>query len=74
MTRLEALIALLAIPDEPCMVRRRRYTYAHDPRRDPWQIKRNLGIAYCEHQRQAWTNGDISAVVSVRRLKMVKRA
>jgi hypothetical protein len=74
MTRLEALTALLAIPDEPCMTRRWAYTYARDPRRDPWQIKRNLGIAYVEYRRQAWTNGDISAVVCVRKLRMVKRA
>ena len=75
MTRAEALAALLAIPDEPCMPPRvRHYTYARDPRRDPWVIKRELGIAYAERCRQEWTNGDISCVVSVRRLRMVRRA
>lgn len=34
---------------------------------DPWEIKRDLGIAYVERMRQEWTDGDISCVVSVRR-------
>ena len=75
MTRPEALTLLLSQPDEPCMPRRtRHFTYARAPRRDPWVIKRDLGVAYAEHQRQAWTNGDISCVVSVRRMRLVKRA
>ena len=77
-TRIEALILLLALPDEPCMPpRSRHYICARDPQRDPWVRKRELGIAYAEHMRQEWTNGDISCVVSVRRqpmLKMVRRA
>jgi hypothetical protein len=74
MTRPEALTLLLSQPDEPCLHRGYHYVYARDPRRDPWEIKRALGIAYAEHCRQAWTNGDISCVISVRRLRMVKRA
>ena len=74
MTRLEALSALLALPDEICLRRGYRYVYARDPRRDPWQIKRELGTAYAERCRQEWTNGDISCVVSVRRLRIVRRA
>ena len=86
MTRPEALAALLALPNPPGDYGY-RYTYARHPngacgplsaRRnassDPWQIKRDLGIAFAEHSRQAWTNGDISCVVSVRRLRMVRRA
>ncbi len=73
MTRPEALAALLALPNPPGDYGY-RYTYARDPRRDPWQIKRALGVAYCEWQRQDHINGDISCIVSVRRLRMVKRA
>ena len=74
MTRAEALAALLAIPDESCMPPRvRHYTYARDPKRDPWVIKRELGIAYAERRRQDWTNGDISCVVSVRRQTRLRR-
>ena len=72
---IEAFAVLLARPDPPDLVGRgRHYTCTRDTRRDPWQIKRALGMAYVEHQRQAWTGGDISCVVSVRRMKMVKRA
>jgi hypothetical protein len=68
MTRQEALIKLLAMPDPPELTGRgRHYVAARDPRRDPWVIKRELGIAYAERRRQDWTNGDISCVVSVRR-------
>lgn len=82
MTRHEALAALLALPDEPCLLgllgqpRGRTYTYARDPLRDPWTIKRDLGVAYAERARQEWTDGDISCVVSFRRqpLKIVMRA
>ena len=75
MTRQEALIKLLAMPDPPELIGRgRHFVSARDPRRDPWKIKRALGVAYCEWQRQEHTNGDISCVVSVRRLRMVKRA
>ena len=73
MTRPEALAALLALPNPPGDYGYHQ-TQPRDPRRDPWQIKRELGIAFCEWQRQEWTNGDISCVVSVRRLRMVKRA
>lgn len=75
MTRAEALAALLALPDPPELIGRgRHYTYARDPRRDSWQIKRELATAYVERTRQEWTDGDISCVVSVRKLRMVKRA
>lgn len=75
MTRAEALTRLLALPDPPDLAGRgRHYTCARDPKRDPWKLKRELGIAYAERMRQEWTNGDISCVVSVRRLRMVKRA
>jgi hypothetical protein len=72
MTRPEALAKLAALPDLPGMGR--HYTVARDPKRDPWVIKRALGIAHNEWLRQEWTDGDISCVVSVRRLRMVKRA
>jgi hypothetical protein len=73
MTRPEALAKLLALPDEPCMPPRgRHYTHARDPKRDPWIIKRELGIAYVEHRRQDHSGGD--SVVSVRRMRLVKRA
>lgn len=76
MTRVEALIALLALPD-PSDLRGRgyHYTYARDPRRDPEEIKRDLGTAYVTHRRQEH-GADISCVVSVRRwpaLKMVRK-
>jgi hypothetical protein len=75
MTRAEALTKLLALPNESCLAPiGRHYTCARDPKRDPWVIKRELGIAYAERMRQEWTNGDISCVVSVRRLRMVRRA
>ncbi len=75
MTRQEALILLLSLPDEPGLASIGcHYTYARDPRRDPWTVKRELGIAYAKRCRQEWTNGDISCIVSVRRLKIVKRA
>ena len=76
-TRIEALMAILALPDEPCMSRDYRYTCARDPRRDPDVIKRDLGVAYVQHRRQQHAHGDVSCVVSVRRqpiLKLARRA
>lgn len=73
MTRLEALTLLLAMPNPPGNFGS-HLTRVRDPKRDPWQVKRDLGIAYVEHRRQRWANGDISCVVSVRRLKIVRSA
>lgn len=74
--RAAALIALLALPDSPCLVGRGYHsTCPRDPRRDPELIKRDLGTAYVEWRRQDHADG--SAVVSVRRslrLRMVQSA
>jgi hypothetical protein len=62
MTRAEALTRLLALPNEPCLAPiGRRYTYARDPKRDPWVIKRELGIAYAEHCRQDRTGRTVTS-------------
>lgn len=77
MTRLDAYIAILALPDESGMPRRaNRRTYGPKPGVDPWQVKKALGIAFAEHQRQNWTDGDISRVVRVRRqpLRLMRKA
>jgi hypothetical protein len=66
----ESLAALLAQPDPPELIglRRHVWTQPRDPRRDPEVLKRDLATAYVQHRRQErqW-QGDISAVVSVRR-------
>lgn len=69
MTRPEALAALLARhPVE------RAYVLTQPGRPDSDAIKRDLGTAYVERRRQEWTDGDISCVVSTRRLRIVRRA
>lgn len=72
MTRYEAFVALLALPDPPGMVRGHHQVCARS--RDPWELKRQLGVAYVEHRRQDWMDGDISCVVAVRKLKIARRA
>lgn len=70
--------ALLNRPDPPDLPPRgHRVTCERDPRRDPWELKRLLGVAYIEHVRQAWVNGDISSVVATHRyarLRVVRSA
>lgn len=75
MTRLDAMIILLELPDEDCMHRGYRYTVPRDPRRDSEIIKRDLGTAYVAYRRQEM-GVDISRVVSVRRhvLRLVREA
>lgn len=74
MTAIEALIIILSSPDPPDLARRGfRYTQPGDWLRRN-EIKRDLGTAYVERMRQEWTDGDISRVISVRRLRMVKHA
>jgi hypothetical protein len=73
--RAEALLELLAMPDEPCLRRAHHLILSRDPKQPVDLIKRNLGMAYIEHRRQA--HADISYVVSFarrERLKIVKRA
>ena len=66
MTRQQALLEALALPDPADLPPRRHHqTAPRDPRRDPELIKRDLGTAYVEHARQA--GRDISCVVSRRR-------
>lgn len=75
MTRLDAMIILLELPDEACMHRGYHYTVPRDPRRDAEIIKRDLGTAYVAYRRQEM-GVDISRVVSVRRhvLRLVREA
>lgn len=72
MTRIDALMLLLAMPDPPEMRRAYRYTCPRDPLIDPDIIKRNLGTAYVTHRRQD-RGADISCVVSVRRISAQKQ-
>lgn len=88
MTPAEALVALLAAPIHPSLIGLEAIGYKYKlPRHpngrccaecsrtnsDPELIKRDLGTAYVTWRRQAH-GVDISCVVSVRRLRMVKRA
>jgi hypothetical protein len=68
------MLILLAMPDPPELRRGYRYTCARDQRRDAEVIKRDLATAYVAHRRQEWADGDISTIVSVRRLRIVRRA
>lgn len=63
MTRAEALIALLAQPDESGL-KRHGYRRTQAGRGDPELIKRALGVAHVTWLRQEHTGGDISCVVS----------
>lgn len=71
-TRAEAIILLLAQPDEPCL--RRGYIYTQNRLGDADVLKRRLALAYVEHRMQA--HADISCVVrSARnRYRLVRRA
>lgn len=65
---------LLSLPDPPDLVGRGHHqTYAGSAARRE-QIKRDLGTAFVQWSRQMWTDGDISRVVSVRRMRVVRRA
>jgi len=63
-TRAEAIIALLALPDEPYLRRGYHYTCPRDQRRDPEVTKRDLGTAYVTWRRQ--DHADASCVMSLR--------
>ena len=71
MTRAEALTLLLTLaPPAALPVERigHHYTYP-EHKGDPEFIKRDLGMAYVQHRRQAYAGGD--SVVSVQRRPMV---
>jgi hypothetical protein len=72
MTREEALIELLALPDEPCLcgLRVHRLTQPGHPETDV--IKLRLALAYVTHRWQDFGQ-DISCAKVVR-LKIVRRA
>jgi len=63
--RSAAVIALLKLVDPPDLCRGYRYVQARDPKRNPDEIKRQLGTAYVERRRQA--HADLSTIVSLRR-------
>lgn len=66
MTREDALVELLALPDPIDLIGRGCHvTCASDPRADPERLKRDLGTAYVTWRRH--DHADQSAVVSVRR-------
>ena len=74
--RRQALLELLVLPDPPDIHRGYRYTLSRDSRRNPDEIKRDLGTAYIEYRKQDYGQ-DISCVISVRKqptLRMVRRA
>lgn len=72
--RAVALYALLQLPDEACMHRGHRYTYARDPLKAPDEVKRLLAVAHVAWRMQEHAGGD--HVVSVRRyaLRIARRA
>jgi len=72
MTKPEALMMLMSLPDEPALIGRGyRVTMVGKSGADA--IKRDLGTAYVTHRRQDHAD-DVSCVVSVRRYWKMKLA
>ena len=78
MTWLAALDALLTQDDPPDLVtpthvgRGHRVTCPRDPHKNPDVMKRDLAMAWLQHRTHDYGK-DISCVVSVNKLRMVRR-